>query len=74
MRVFCRTYFSYTRASGKLGVLLGKDKEKCQYLRILLSRLAIGEQQQKHFAEPNGMLHNDYKDETCFCGIEQANI
>jgi len=25
----------------------------------------MGELEQKHFMEPNGMLHNDYPDETC---------
>jgi hypothetical protein len=29
--------------------------------------LSIGELEQKHFLESNGMLHTDYKDETCFC-------
>ena len=30
--------------------------------------LTTGELEQIHFLELNGMLHNDYKDETCFCG------
>jgi hypothetical protein len=34
---------------------------------LRLEDLDIGQIQQKHFAEPNGMLHTDYKDKTCYC-------
>jgi hypothetical protein len=30
--------------------------------------LTIGEEQQKHFMESNGMLHNGYPEEKCLCG------
>jgi hypothetical protein len=30
--------------------------------------LTIGEQQQKHFMESNGMLHDGYPKEKCLCG------
>jgi len=30
--------------------------------------LTVGERQQKYFIEPNGMLHNGYPDEKCYCG------
>jgi hypothetical protein len=30
--------------------------------------LTIGEQQQKHFVESNGMIHNRYPEEKCLCG------
>jgi hypothetical protein len=30
--------------------------------------LTIGEQQQKHFVESNGMLHNRYPEQKCLCG------
>ena len=36
--------------------------------------LSIGEQQQRYFAEPNGMLHNDYKDDVCLCQHKKVSI
>jgi hypothetical protein len=34
--------------------------------------LSIGEQQLKHFAEPNGMLHTSYKDDICLCSHRKS--
>jgi hypothetical protein len=37
-----------------------------------LEDLPIGELEQKHFMERNGMMFADYKDETCFCSHKMS--
>jgi hypothetical protein len=34
--------------------------------------LPVGAIQQKHFTEPNGMLHTSYKDDICLCSHRKS--